>query len=695
MDDIKSLIDNNRWDVVYDLIKHNKIDPKTVIHNSNNILHLACSNNQKNIIKHIIEKDPDLLYLANSEGNTCGHILASYGYSDILKKLIKTVPKIINYNNDKGDSIISLSKDNHDFTKWYIKKIDGKKRSITNLALHDSIKNDISLILLDSIKKCNGKDQYYSKISKILRSKVDLTKPEESPPLILAVQEKKYRVAKLIINSNADTNIRNHNFITPLIFAVKNNDDKMAALLIKNGASVNYFGAEGDDNLLMISIMNNNEKLVDLLIRNGISLSTYDRYLDTPAHIAVLKKNLSKNILFKILFLSDVNSKNIDKLTPLYLLIQHHNWRDYIQVLKRKKTLVLAKHGDKSVKELLEEKKDLEEFIKKVKPAKIVYEEKPNSLLIKTENVIYGKFNSNMLHSLIYTVILLSKYQNLSVPFQYFNINKANTERDFNKHVNMLNREDDKSINELMMSYSNMFYQLTPYVIIWRDENRYYIHKDITFHMKKSLLSNVIRFIFIKLTLVTETGSSHANIIIYDKKTGIFERFDPYGNVPYLNTKQLDKMLETMFKKFFEKEKHKFVYYSPEKLLNGASFQILSNDGNSYTKKLGDPIGYCLAWTLWYLEQRINNPDINPKQLIKKLYSEILFYGKNDKDNAFINYIRNYATVLDDMKNSFMLSSGVKKNNLYDIIQPEHSLRAVLDGLIKSFKYLVSTRIIY
>ena len=51
-----------------------------------------------------------------------------------------------------------------------------------------------------------------------------------------------------------------------------------------------------------------------------------------------------------------------------------------------------------------------------------------------------------------------------------------------------------------------------------------------------------------------------------------------------------------------------------------ASFQILSNDDSNYTKKLGDPIGYCLAWTLWYLEQRIGNPDINLDNLLKTIY---------------------------------------------------------------------------
>ena len=86
--------------------------------------------------------------------------------------------------------------------------------------------------------------------------------------------------------------------------------------------------------------------------------------------------------------------------------------------------------------------------------------------------------------------------------------------------------------------------------------------------MKKSLLSKQVRFIIIKLTLVTEAGSTHANIIIYDKKTGIFERFDPYGNVPYLNTKHLDEILENKFSKFC-KGKFKFKYYSPTKLLNG------------------------------------------------------------------------------------------------------------------------------
>ncbi len=60
-----------------------------------------------------------------------------------------------------------------------------------------------------------------------------------------------------------------------------------------------------------------------------------------------------------------------------------------------------------------------------------------------------------------------------------------------------------------------------------------------------------------------------------------------------------------------------------------------------------------------------------------------------------MNYIRNYAAALDTLKNNFLLSSGVPKENIYDIIITEDNLKLILNNLIKSFKYIMGSRIIY
>jgi hypothetical protein len=54
-------------------------------------------------------------------------------------------------------------------------------------------------------------------------------------------------------------------------------------------------------------------------------------------------------------------------------------------------------------------------------------------------------------------------------------------------------------------------------------------------------------------------------------------------------------------------------------------------------KRIGDPGGFCVAWCVWYLEQRLKYL-VEPKQLANKLIIKIRV-----KDISFKNLIRNYA----------------------------------------------------
>jgi hypothetical protein len=90
-------------------------------------------------------------------------------------------------------------------------------------------------------------------------------------------------------------------------------------------------------------------------------------------------------------------------------------------------------------------------------------------------------------------------------------------------------------VYELANLYNHYFFELQPYLIIWKDKNVNYVHKDFKFLIQKCLLANKIRFVFIKLTLIASSKSTHANIIIYDKDTNVLERFEPYGFTPYID----------------------------------------------------------------------------------------------------------------------------------------------------------------
>ncbi len=215
--------------------------------------------------------------------------------------------------------------------------------------------------------------------------------------------------------------------------------------------------------------------------------------------------------------------------------------------------------------------------------------------------------------------------------------------------------------------------------------------------MLKCLESAKVRFIFFKLTLVISDSGTHANIIIFDKKRGTLERFEPYGVIPYLDSDDLDKIIKEKIGGFLEdylkKKKKKLIYYSPRDLMGDVSFQIISNDTDMEVKKLGDPTGYCLAWTFWYLEMRIQNSSIDPKELIKFSLKKIVNAKQKYRDQIFIDFIRRYAADLDNKKNKLLLQAGVDKSNVYNLAFKHNDHKKIMHKLIQEFDKIVVERL--
>ena len=71
------------------------------------------------------------------------------------------------------------------------------------------------------------------------------------------------------------------------------------------------------------------------------------------------------------------------------------------------------------------------------------------------------------------------------------------------------------------------------------------------------------------------------------------------------------------------------------------SFQMLSNETNPLEVKTGDIGGFCLAWTLWFFELYLRNPNVDLSNLVNNSISKII-----NLKNSFMEYIRFYANKL-------------------------------------------------
>jgi len=103
-----------------------------------------------------------------------------------------------------------------------------------------------------------------------------------------------------------------------------------------------------------------------------------------------------------------------------------------------------------------------------------------------------------------------------------------------------------------------------------------------------------------------------ANILIYDFKNMVIERFDPYGNM--IDKNEMDDILEAELT-----WNTGLTYIAPVDYLPSVSFQTISNEENVINQKSGDLDGFCLAWCLWYLETKLKNTNIKSKLLVEKL----------------------------------------------------------------------------
>jgi hypothetical protein len=307
-------------------------------------------------------------------------------------------------------------------------------------------------------------------------------------------------------------------------------------------------------------------------------------------------------------------------------------------------------------------------------------------LISGTKNAIHGLFNSDALHNMIYTIILMKKYKNIGIPFQYYNQDKFVNDKMLQINNNLYKTNVEYVISDLVQIYTNFFYEFSSYLIVWRSSTEYYVNRDLGFFLKKCLISPKIKYIILKLTLVAGDNNTHANLILYDKKNNTLERFEPYGVIPYLDNDKLNDFIKDLGIKYLNKD---LKYISPQDLFGSLGFQTISGDNKQEMKKLADPVGMCLSWTFWYLEMRCSNPDVTPQTLIANTKELIIQKYGNLGEKAFISFIRDYSTDLDRYKNEFMKTAGISMNEIYDIVPSYKSQSKIINKLMGDFQKLV------
>ena len=160
----------------------------------------------------------------------------------------------------------------------------------------------------------------------------------------------------------------------------------------------------------------------------------------------------------------------------------------------------------------------------------------------------------------------------------------------------------------------------------------------------------------------------HSNIILFDRYTKEVELFEPHGS--YLNDMINSQFkIDSVLEKFF-KEHNNFGYtyirnynFCPEasvQTLQAKSYNIIAND-NSITEEYSNMFkdtGYCMLWTLWYVDMRLLNSELSREELLTKInkqhernpqFSQIVIQNFWTCMRIYLKYKLFYVDVSDDV----------------------------------------------
>lgn len=459
----------------------------------------------------------------------------------------------------------------------------------------------------------------------------------------------------------------NKKFNTALIAAILNKNTELIDYLLSKNIDVNLFSSK---NALMVAIIIKDfETIYKLLKYKNLNVNFFDSNKWQPSHTIFMKENIDfpQDIKSEILKRTDdLNAQNLNGNSTLHLIFLNDNWRNYTKILEKKKIDLFCKNKigltplnyllknatdrryelddillltaksyinninnnniDKSTKSINIAKKCLENVtykclenvgtnIYKLKKSII---DNPKINFINEKVADYSLFLARDLDSYIYILYYLEKYD----------IGCAIAEKN-----EILSSYSDPNITKILKYYNSIsenYPLLSNLSIFWHNSKNYIIPKNIF----KIAMENKHNIIFIYITIIN-TNIDHANCLIIDKNKKKIIHFEPYGIIP--NTKDLDAKLKLLSKKYFKN----YTYYAPLDFMSDNSFQTLSNELDPFQEKHGDIGGFCLTWSLWFLELYIRNQNIDLKTLINTSIKKII----NSK-LSFLDYIRSFGNKL-------------------------------------------------
>ena len=460
------------------------------------------------------------------------------------------------------------------------------------------------------------------------------------------------------------------NLISPIIYAIIEDNNIIFNLLEEVTIDINNNDIKGNT-IMHYCVLNNNFRYFEKLFNSNYNFNTVNILGQTLLHLILNNDNflnfiIQTDIINLIIKKTNINLQDnkgescfflICKkglLNKFYILLENKPLNGFIENKEKLKPIDFIENIDEFYELLTSSflffiknkdkyiiNKELINKCKKINNKCLNFINKfirfNNVSILSKKNIYCNNIVDNNTKFVTYIGLQLDIFFGLLYLQQnYKNVKSTLHLNIFEKNKNLVNFYKNNGI------IKDFKYDIPNIEITWSFQNLFY-DKNI-FSIKN------YNILLIPVGIILDQGS-HSNILIFDKKKNIVIRFEPYGaQYPYgfnYNPELLDLKLEEMISRLDSN----YQYIPPKMFMKNLSFQAFEIDEYEENKKIGDPGGFCSAWSLWFCENYIlnNTNDIQLRKLVNKLELEIRV-----KNLYFRNVIRTFANKIAKYRDKYI-----------------------------------------
>ena len=716
------LLKNHEYDSLINILKSDEtIDLNEPDNTGLYLIHYAILFRQKNIIALLISKKCRLDIL-----DTDGYNIF---YQPIKLNYIEIVRLLIYFNNIViGIPLLELQDKYFNIALNYAIKF--KKIEIINEILDNKINLnykdlDGNTVLHHIINIIDDTNIYI--IEKMIQNKISINNINKfgQNALHIAIENKNYNICKILLKYDIDINVGTIDYhLTPLLLSVILDEYEICKLLLEYNPEINYQDSNGDS-LLHYAINKQSKKFIDLFIKiENINYNLININGNIPLHLFFEKNykldDLDKFFFREILLKSKLNIQNNVGKTILYYMVENDIWEDYIDILiNRNNNIFIQDINNITSFDIINNK-----FKSKIdKFLDLIAESYINMSIIDSNKyyinddylkkyILNNQSEKNKLECISYLrkQIINNKltYQNKQIYCIEDNniINISSTtylgisldivcgllylQQKFKNVCTTLtsNLIDNQKLYDYYISNGikkGLYGDFLNVEIIWSFQKLFY--PTILQNLLEKFINDInLKYFVIPIGIELSNGA-HSNILIYNKTMNSIERFEPYGKdwPPGYNYNpvKLDHNLENLFRNLLVNINNEinFKYYSPSIYEQRIGLQTLDINDHEISKNIGDPGGFCAAWSLWYVEMRIINENISIYELIPKLIHNI-----RTKRIYFRTIIRSYTKNITEIRDNLLKRINLDINKWFNNNYTKEEWDQLVDIIIEEIK---------